>query len=125
MKVAIPHHGGEVTPCFEYTAGIKIYSVRKNRVIAQTDFTLQSKEELDRVRLLRDQAVRVLICSGIQAAHEGLLLASGIRVISWVSGKVSEVLRLFLQNKLVPGSARLGAQGDGSATASEEGITDS
>jgi predicted Fe-Mo cluster-binding NifX family protein len=125
MKVAIPHHDGEVTPCFEYTAGITIYSIRKNRAIAQTDFTLQSKEEFDRVRLLRDQGVTVLICSGIQAAHEGLLQASGIRVISWVSGKMSEVLRLFLQNRLVPGSARPETQGNGSATAPEEGIVDS
>ena len=84
MKVAIPHHNGEVTPCFEYTAGITIFLVRKKKVIAQTDFVLQSKEELDRVRLLRDQGVTVLICSGIQDAHEGLLQASGIRVISWV-----------------------------------------
>ncbi len=125
MKVAIPHYDGEVTPCFEYTGGITIYSIRKNRVISQTDFTLQSDQELDRIRLLRDQGVTVLICSGIQAAHERLLLASGIRVISWISGKVHKVLNLFLQNKLIPGSARLGAQQGGFATAPEEGITDS
>lgn len=125
MKVAIPHQGEEVTPCFEYSAGITIYSIRKNRVIAQTDFTLQSNQELDRIRLLRDQGVNVLICSGIQDAHERLLLASGIRVISWISGRVREVLSLFLQNKLIPGSARPGAQRSGSATAPEEGTTDS
>lgn len=105
MKVAIPNLGGEVTPCFEYTAGITIYDVHKNRVVARTDFTLRSEEELDRVRLLRDQGVSVLICSGIQAAHEGVLTASGIQVISWVSGTVNEALRLFLENALVSGSA--------------------
>lgn len=125
MKVAIPHHDGDVTPCFEYTAGITIYSIRKNRVIARTDFTLQSNQEFDRIRLLRDQGVTVLICSGIQDAHERLLLASGIRVISWISGKVREVLSLFLQNKLVPGSARPGAKRGASAPGPEEGITDS
>jgi predicted Fe-Mo cluster-binding NifX family protein len=121
MKLAIPHHDGEVTPCFEYTAGITIYSIRKNRVIAHTDFKLHSKEELDRVRLLRDQGVTVLICSGIQTVHERLLLASGIQVISWISGKVSDVLRLYLQNKLVPD--RPGEQESGSDTAREEGST--
>ena len=125
MKVAIPHHEGEVTPCFESTAGITIYEVRKSRPVAQADFTLRSKEEFDRVRLLRDQGVSVLICSGIQDAHEGLLVASGIRVMSWVSGKADEVLHLFLQNKLVPGSARLGGQESGAAKALKEGITDS
>jgi len=126
MKVAIPHHDGEVTPCFEYTAGITIYSIRKNRVIARTDFTLQSDRELDRVRLLRDQEVSVLICSGIQAAHERLLLASDIQVISWVSGKVQEVLRLFLQKSLTSGTTRHEVPaGRGSATRQEEGIKNS
>jgi predicted Fe-Mo cluster-binding NifX family protein len=125
MKVAIPHHKGEVAPCFEYTAAITIYSVRRNRVFTQADFALQSKEELDRIRLLRDQGVTVLICSGIQAAHEGLLLASGIRVISWISGKVSEVLPLFLKNSLVTGTTSPGAPGDGSDSMQEEGNTDS
>jgi predicted Fe-Mo cluster-binding NifX family protein len=123
MKVAIPNHDGCVTPCFEYTGSITIFSVRRNRVVAQTSFVLQSKEELDRVRLLRDQGVTVLICSGIQSVHESLLHASGIRVVSWVSGNVNEILRLFLQNRLVP--ARLKGQEDGFGTAQEEGGMDS
>jgi predicted Fe-Mo cluster-binding NifX family protein len=121
MRVAIPHHAGEVAPCFEYSAHITIFSIRKNRVVGQMDFTLRSKEALDRVRLLRDQRVTALICGGLQDAFEDLLLATGIRVISWVSGEVSEVLRLFLQNKLVPGSARLGAQGGCSLAAARSG----
>jgi predicted Fe-Mo cluster-binding NifX family protein len=125
MKVAIPHHGEDVTPCFEYTAGITIYTIRKNRVVLEKYFALKSKEEFDRVRLLRDQGVSVLICSGIQDAHEGLLVASGIRVVSWVSGKTNEVLKLFLQNKLIPGSARQSVQKIGPATLFKEGITDS
>ena len=125
MKVAIPHHGEEVTPSFEYTAGITIYTVRKNKVIARTDFTLHSNQEFDRIRLLRDQGVTVLICSGIQDAHERLLRASGIRVISWISGKVKEVLDLFLRNKLIPGSARPGTMRGGAAVVPEEGNPDS
>ena len=100
MRVAIPHHDGEVAPCFEYSANITIFSVRRSRVVGQMDFTLRSKEALDRVRLLRDQEVTTLICGGLQDAFEDLLLASGIRVISWVSGEVSEVLGLSLQHKL-------------------------
>jgi predicted Fe-Mo cluster-binding NifX family protein len=104
MRVAIPHHAGDVAPCFEYSANITIFSVRKNRVVAQMDFTLQSKEALDRIRLLRDQGVTVLICGGIQDAFESLLVAAGIEVISWVTGEARDLLELFLQNKLAPGT---------------------
>jgi predicted Fe-Mo cluster-binding NifX family protein len=125
MRVAIPHHDGQVAPCFEYSAHFTIFSVSKNKVVAQTDFTLQSQEELDRVRLLRDQGVTVLICGGIQNAFEGLLPAAGVRVFSWVSGTVNEVLGLFLENKLVSGSARPGASERASARAPKTGIADS
>jgi len=109
MRVAIPHHAGEVAPCFEYSANITICTIRGNRVVDRMDFTLRSKEALDRIRLMRDQGVSVVICGGLQDAFEGLLCASGIKVISWVAGGVDELLELFLRDELIPGSARLGA----------------
>jgi predicted Fe-Mo cluster-binding NifX family protein len=107
MKVAIPHCGEQVAPCFEATTTITIFTIRRHKVVARTSFSLQSREALDRVRLLRDQGVCTLICCGLQASFEDLLLASGIRVLSWVSGSVDELLDLFLEDRLVPGTGRL------------------
>ena len=107
MKVAIPHCGEEVAPCFEATAAITLFTIRRHKVVARTRFSLQSREALDRVRLLRDQGVTTLICGGLQASFEDLLRACGIRVLSWVSGSVDELLDLFLEDRLVPGSGRL------------------
>ncbi len=109
MKVAVPHHAGEVAPCFEYSAHISIFSIRGFKVVGKMDFDLQSREALDRVRLLRDQEVEALICGGLQASFEDLLRASGIKVISWVAGSVEDLLERFIHDQLVAGSARLGA----------------
>lgn len=103
MKVAIPHHAGEVAPCFEYCARITIFTVRGGKVVRRMDFSLKSRRELDRVRLLRDQGVSYLICGGVQAAFENLLRAGGIKVISWVEGTVGDLMGLFLQNRLTSG----------------------
>lgn len=108
MKVAIPHFGEDVAPCFEYSASIAIFTVRGTTVVGQMEFTLQSGEAFDRVRLLRDQNVATLICGGVQESFENLLQASGIRVISWVTGDVRKLLELFMRGELVPGSGRLG-----------------
>lgn len=108
MKVAIPRFGEDVAPCFEYSATIAIFTISRRRVVDQTDFTLQSREALDRIRLLRDQKVDTLICGGVQDKFEDLLRANGIRVISWVTGKVEDLLDQFIQETLVPGSGRLG-----------------
>ncbi|MBI4861635.1 MAG: hypothetical protein HY815_15445 [Candidatus Riflebacteria bacterium] len=115
MKVAIPRFGQRVAPCFEYTATIAIFTIRNARIVGQTDVALESPAPLDRFRLLRDQSVNVLICGGLQEQFEKLLEASKLRVISWVRGGVDEVLDLYLQHKLVPGSGRRrGAAGGGS-----------
>ena len=110
VKIAIPHFGEDVAPCFEYSASITIFTIRGNRVTHEMQFSLQSREALDRVRLLRDQKVDTLICGGVQDSFEDLLKAGGIHVISWVTGNVSELLGLFLQGRLEPGTARLGSR---------------
>ena len=103
MKVAIPRFREEVAPCFEYSANIAIFTIRGRKVVAQRGFPLQSRDALDRFRLLRDQQVKTLICGGVQDFFEDLLRANGIYVISWVSGSVDELLDLFLRDRLSPG----------------------
>jgi predicted Fe-Mo cluster-binding NifX family protein len=104
-KVAIPRFGEAVAPCFEYSATITIFTIRGSQVVDQTDFRLTSREPVDRVRLLRDQKVQTLICGGVRERFEYLVLACGIRVISWVSGNVDELLGLYLEGRLVSGTA--------------------
>ena len=103
MKVAIPRMGETVAPCFEYSATIAVYSVEEGRVIDQIDFPIRSREPFDRIRLLRDQDVDTIICGGVQDVFEDLLRASGIHLISWVSGDVDALLGKFLQGRLEPG----------------------
>jgi predicted Fe-Mo cluster-binding NifX family protein len=113
LKVAIPRFGKEVAPCFEYSATITIFTIKKGRPTGQVDFTVQSPEAFDRVRLLRDQDVDTLICGGVQDVFEDLLRGTGINVISWISGTVEEVLERFIHGRLVPGTGRLGTKIDG------------
>jgi hypothetical protein len=61
-------------------------------VVEQVDFCLQSTDVLDRVRLMRDQNVRTLICGGLEERLEDMLLTDGVHVISWVSGRVDDLL---------------------------------
>jgi predicted Fe-Mo cluster-binding NifX family protein len=88
-----------------------IFTIEDGRVTEQIDFPLRSREPLDRVRLLRDQEVDTIVCGGVQDVFEDLLRARGIRVISWVSGSVDDLLELFLRGQLVPGTGRQNQMG--------------
>ena len=105
MKIAIPRHGELIAPCFEWCATITIFVVRGKQVVDHIDFSLQSQDPVDRVRLLRDQGVDTLVCGGLQDSFEDLVAANGIRVFSWVSGRVEDLLRHLLEGRLTSGTA--------------------
>lgn len=107
VKVAMPRLGNDVAPCFEYSATISIITFEDGVETTRRDFSLQSRMPYDRVRLLRDQGVNVLICGGVQNVFERMVRANGIEVISWVSGDVDELVGMYLNDELVPGTSRL------------------
>ncbi|MEW6074306.1 MAG: NifB/NifX family molybdenum-iron cluster-binding protein [Planctomycetota bacterium] len=104
-RVAIPHFGEAVAPCYGASATVAIFTIENGRVVEQRDFTLTSPRVLDRVRLLRDQGVDTLICGGVQDRIEDVIRANGIRVLSWVSGNVERLLEAFLRGELASGAA--------------------
>jgi predicted Fe-Mo cluster-binding NifX family protein len=104
VRVAIARAGETVAPCLEYSATMAIFTIEESTITDQLDFPLRSRDPFDRVRLLRDQEVDTVICGGVMEKYEDLLKASGIQVISWVSGPVENLLSLFLRGQLVAGS---------------------
>lgn len=104
MKLAIPRFGETVAPCFEYSATITIIEFDRRQEVERTDFTLKTRVAHDRIRLLRDQAVDTLICGGVQQQFEDMIKTHGIQVISGVEGTVEEIVAIFLQGRLKPGT---------------------
>jgi predicted Fe-Mo cluster-binding NifX family protein len=92
--------GEHVAPCLEYCATMAIFTIERGRIVDQCDFPLRSRDPFDRVRLLRDQQVHTIICGGIQENYEDAVRASGMRVVSWVSGRVDDLIELFLRGRL-------------------------
>ena len=104
MRIAIPRMGEHVAPCLEYCATMSIFVLEGERVVEQIDFPLRSREPFDRLRLLREQQVDVIICGGLQEAYEAALSAYDWELISWVSGGVDDLLELYLRGQLVAGA---------------------
>ena len=117
----MPGFGEQVAPCFGYAATITIFTIARGKVIDEVDFCLQSNDILDRFRLLRDQQVGTLICGGLEESLEDLLQANDVRVISWVSGRVDDLLDSFMRGELVAGHAHLGASPKKPESNSREG----
>lgn len=104
MRVAIPRMGELVAPCFEYCSTMAVFTIAEDGAVDQVDFPLRSRDPFDRVRLLKDRQVDTVICGGMQDIYEDLVRASGFEVISWVSGRVEDLLDMYLRGQLVPGT---------------------
>ncbi len=104
-----------VAPCFEYCETMAVFTVEDGRVVDRVDFPLRSRDPFDRVRLLRDQGVSVVICGGMQDIYEASLRGMGLEVISWVSGPIADLLDLYLRGRLVPGAEAPEEPGIGSS----------
>lgn len=104
MTIAIPRMGESVAPCFEHCCTMALFTVVGRRIVDQVDFPLRSRDPFDRVRLMRDRRVDTLICGGMQDRYEDVLRASGLEVISWVSGPVEALLELYVRDSLVSGT---------------------
>lgn len=92
-----------IAPCLECSATITIFEVDDGSVVDQIDFPISSKEPLDRIRLFRDQGVDVIICAGVEDTFGEFVRASGIKMISWVSGSIEDLLIAYLAGRLLPG----------------------
>ena len=100
MRIAIPRYEDEVAPCFDYSVTIVIFDIVNRRIVDEKEYTLSSQWAVDRIRLLRDQKVDVLICGGIQDRFEDMVRGNGMELISWVSGKVEDLLEQYLNKTL-------------------------
>ena len=102
MKIAVPRFGEDVAPCFDYSVTIAVFTIQNNQIVDEKEFTLSSQWPVDRIRLLRDQQVDVLICGGIQDKFEDMVQGSGIETVSWVSGNVEHLIKRYLDGTLSP-----------------------
>ena len=89
-----------------------IFSVEDGEIVDQVDVAIHSRVAFDRIRLIRDHEVETVVCGGVEERYEDMLRAHGIRVVSWVSGNVEDLLRDYIAGRLVPGSGRLRQRSD-------------
>lgn len=110
MKIAIPLFGKRVSPRFDCAAQFLILTVKNGNIVQRENLLLKEKVLRERIKRLSEIQVDTLICSGIDSYSEEQLFFHGMRVLSWITGEVEDVIRCFLEGNLKPGMM-MGADG--------------
>jgi len=100
MKIAIPVWEGKVSPVFDTASRLLVFDVEDAREIKRFQTSLDEKDLGRRCSRIKGLGIELLICGAISSQFRDMLMASGVKVISWISGQTEEVVKAYLNGKL-------------------------
>ena len=99
-KLGITAFNARVSPVFDASERLEVFEVNGDRLNPIGTALLGGGTLQGRIAQLREQGIDTLICGAITTYAQDLLIAAGIRVISWICGPVDDVLEAYLTNTL-------------------------
>ncbi|MBI5116570.1 NifB/NifX family molybdenum-iron cluster-binding protein [Candidatus Poribacteria bacterium] len=99
MKVAIPVWQSRVSPVFDTAGRLLVVEVENGAARSSAQESLVECSFSGRISRLTELGVDVLLCGAISTPMAQAIEASGVRIVPWISGEVSEVLREFVVRK--------------------------
>ena len=100
MKVAVPVFRSRISPVFDVAHLCLLVSLENGNEAERKEVALRGKLPLERVAVLKEAGVHVLICGGITGTTRFLAETAGMRVLAGVAGDVEGVIRAFQERAL-------------------------
>jgi len=101
MKVAVTIWKGRISPVADLTQELLVVDIGGQSITGRHHEHFDNDSLFYRARKLDDLGVKTFICGAISSFYGALVEGYGIRLISFVHGRVDEVLEAFLNNALV------------------------
>jgi len=101
MKIAIPIWNGFVSSVFDFAHRLLLVDIENGREVNRREVDLKTESLPQRAGSLKNLGVDVLVCGAISRSLVDMIAASGIQVLPFVTGRVSEVLQAYTTGQLV------------------------
>jgi predicted Fe-Mo cluster-binding NifX family protein len=104
MKVAFTAWEDRISPVFDSARMLLIANIENERVIGRQYEPFNPQPVSRVVDMLQTLEIEVLICGAISRTPSIIIEASGIKLISFVGGKIDDILRSYANGiSIVPG----------------------
>ena len=103
MKIAIPVWDGKVSPVFDSASRLMVGDVHGRRQKKLFETSIEDFDVTRRCNKLKGLGIELLICGAISSQLRNMLMASGIKVIPWISGQADEVVHAYVDGSLCDG----------------------
>ena len=101
-KIAIPVFENRISNRLDCSENIMLYSVDNEKVKSCETIRLVRANPSEKLNVLLELGIDVLICNGITNFYSYKLKESKIQVIPWISGESEDVLQHYLKGELLP-----------------------
>ena len=100
MKVAIPIWENRVSPVLDTASRLLVIDVENRQETSRSETYLEGLDLFRRCFRIQNLGVDILICGAISRPYYRELAATGIHVISGISGNPEDVLKAYLKGTL-------------------------
>ncbi len=109
--VAVPVHQERISPLMDVAKKFAIFELEDGEIRQKLLIDIHADVEPYRVEKLKEIGVTLIICGAASGFISNLIVERGIRLISWASGPVDEVIERYINNEII--SCCAGAPGLG------------
>ena len=81
MRVAVPKWCDRVSPVFDVAGRVMLVDIEEDSEVSREEVNIKDTHPAHRARHIVELGVNTLICGGISAPLEAMLLSAGVRVI--------------------------------------------
>ncbi len=100
MKIALASWNGRIAPVFDVSRKLLVLETRHRRIHSQEESMLPQDDLFARIALLEQLEIDTLICGAVSRPLAGMVMAHGIRLISFVAGDIDDVVEACLDDAL-------------------------
>ena len=99
-KTAFSYWNRRIAPVFDIAQRLRVIEIESGRIICETEETLTGDLMVHKVRYLTESGIDTLVCGAISTQFSELMVAYGIRVISFVAGDLGDVIAAWCNGGL-------------------------
>jgi predicted Fe-Mo cluster-binding NifX family protein len=100
MKAAFAAWEDRIAPVFDVARRVRLVDARGGRILGECERPLDAELPTQRVWLLAEMGIELLVCGAISRPMEAMVAAHGIRVVPFVTGGLREIIDAWLEGRI-------------------------
>ncbi len=100
MLIALSAWNGRIAPLFDAAHQLRLLRMESGRVVAEWDEPVSGLSAAEKAGRLAERGVGLLVCGAISHPARLLVEAYGVRILAFVAGEQSDVVRALTTGRL-------------------------